>query len=203
MGNRRETPEVNAGTMADIAFLLLIFFLVTTVIETDVGLDRMLPRMDDSPPEVFNERNILEVGINADGELLVEGSPMAISNLRDTAIAFLDNGGAKSSDDHYCDYCKGKRSPESSDGPKKAIVSLTNHRQTNYGTYIAVQNELVAAYNTLRNREARRLYGTDFTFLQSQYTNPRTAVQTKLSLKEKIRKVHDLFPMYLSEAEIR
>src|SRR5690606_39362309 len=88
---------------------------------------------------------------------------MELKDLRQAAIAFLDNGGASAGTAEYCDYCKGKRNPESSDNPDKAVISVQNDRLTSYKMYIAVQNELVAAYNFLRDRESERLYGWKFT----------------------------------------
>ena len=73
---------------------------------------------------------------------------MELKNLRKAAIAFLDNGGGTGED--ACKRCQGKRNPRSSDNPHKAIISLQNDRATTYETYIAVQNEIVAAYNVLR-----------------------------------------------------
>lgn len=202
MPRRKGAPEVNAGSMADIAFLLLIFFLVTTTIETDAGLDRMLPPME--PPDedvVIKQKNIFTVNINRSGQLLVEEEIMDIKNLRDAAKAFLDNGGAASGTPEYCNYCKGKRDPNSSDNPGKAIISLKNDRETQYSTYITVQNELVGAYNDLRNREAQRLYGRDFTEMEGKYLNPETPSSVRDDLKDKVKKIQDLFPQKLSEAE--
>ncbi|MBD1259634.1 biopolymer transporter ExbD [Maribacter polysiphoniae] len=199
MARRAGAPEVNAGSMADIAFLLLIFFLVTTTIETDAGLDRMLPPME--PPEnmedvVIKQKNIFQVNINKNGQLLADEELTDLKSLRAKAMAFLDNGG-----DGSCNYCKGKKNPESSDNPTKAIISLKNDRETKYGTYITVQNELVGAYNDLRNREAQRLYGRKFTDMEAEYLNPETAQSVKDDLKEKVKKIQDLFPQKLSEAE--
>lgn len=188
---------MNAGSMADIAFLLLIFFLVTTTIETDAGLDRMLPPIE--PPEtdvVIKQKNIFTVNINKNGQLLVEEELLDLKNLREAAIAFLDNGG-----DGTCNYCKGKKEESSSDNPTKAIISLKNDRETKYGTYITVQNEIVGAYNDLRNREAQRLYGTDFTEMEAKYLNPETASEIRDELKEKVEKIQELFPQKFSEAE--
>ena len=203
MPRRGAPPEVNAGSMADIAFLLLIFFLVTTTIETDAGLDRMLPPIE--PPEVeppvIKEKNIFTVNINRNGQLLVEEEITPIEKLRERAIAFLDNGGAPAGSPEYCDYCKGARSSDSSDNPNKAIISLKNDRETKYSTYITVQNELVGAYNELRNREAQRLYGRDFTDMEADYLDPETPSGTKDELKEKVKRIQDLFPQKLSEAE--
>jgi len=197
MPRRGGPPEVNAGSMADIAFLLLIFFLVTTTIETDAGLDRMLPPIE--PPDtdvVIKQKNIFTVNINKNGQLLVEEQLMDLKNLRKAATDFLDNGG-----DGSCNYCKGPNDPSSSDNPTKAIISLKNDRETKYGTYITVQNELVGAYNDLRNREAQRLYGRDFTEMEAEYLNPETPSSVRDDLKDKVKRIQDLFPQKLSEAE--
>ncbi len=197
MARRAGAPEVNAGSMADIAFLLLIFFLVTTTIETDAGLDRMLPPIE--PPDtdvVIKQKNIFQVNINKNGQLLADEELIELKQLRAKAMGFLDNGG-----DGTCSYCKGKKNSSSSDNPTKAIISLKNDRETKYGTYITVQNELVGAYNDLRNREAQRLFGSDFTDMEAEYLNPETAQSIKDDLKDKVKKVQDLFPQKLSEAE--
>ena len=152
----RKAPEVNAGSMADIAFLLLIFFLVTTTIETDSGINRKLPPMEDQiDPPIIREKNIFTVVVNKNNQLLVEESLIDIKDLRGLAVEFLDNGGG--SGEEACNYCQGDRDSRSSDNPDKAIISLKNDRETQYKVYIAVQNELVAAYNVLRNREFARL----------------------------------------------
>lgn len=202
MPRRKGAPEVNAGSMADIAFLLLIFFLVTTTIETDAGLDRMLPPIE--PPDtdvVIKQKNIFTVSINKSGQLLVEEELMNLEDLRNAAIAFLDNGGAPAGSPEYCNYCQGKRDASSSDNPQKAIISLKNDRETPYKTYITVQNELVGAYNDLRNRESRRLYNRDFTEMESEYLNPETPSSVRDELKEKVQRIQELFPQKLSEAE--
>lgn len=197
MARRAGAPEVNAGSMADIAFLLLIFFLVTTTIETDAGLDRMLPPIE--PPDtdvVIKQKNIFQVNINKNGQLLADEELIELKQLRSKAMGFLDNGG-----DGTCSYCKGRKNSGSSDNPTKAIISLKNDRETKYGTYITVQNELVGAYNDLRNREAQRLFGSDFTDMEAEYLNPETAQSIKDDLKDKVKKVQELFPQKLSEAE--
>ncbi|MBT8297130.1 MAG: biopolymer transporter ExbD, partial [Maribacter sp.] len=183
MARRAGAPEVNAGSMADIAFLLLIFFLVTTTIETDAGLDRMLPPIE--PPDtdvVIKQKNIFQVNINKNGQLLADEELIELKQLRAKATAFLDNGG-----DGSCTYCKGRRNSDSSDNPTKAIISLKNDRETKYGTYITVQNELVGAYNDLRNREAQRLFGADFTDMEAEYLNPETPQSIKDDLKDKVK----------------
>ena len=200
---KRSAPEVNAGSMADIAFLLLIFFLVTTTIETDSGLNRKLPPMEDVvDPPIIKERNIFTVVVNKNNDLLVEEKPLDISELREAAVAFLDNGGGKGED--ACNYCQGPRDKDSSDNPDKAVISLKNDRETDYKVYIAVQNELVAAYNVLRNREFARLnpnLGLSFVDADRRYSDPRTSTSEKEALKPKLAEVKVLFPQKLSEAE--
>jgi len=201
---RRATPEVNAGSMADIAFLLLIFFLVTTTIEKDKGIARQLPPLDDEviDPPKLKQKNIFVVNVNKSDQLLVEEKLMDVKDLRQAAIEFLDNGGAPSSSIEHCNYCQGERNTSSSDNPEKAVISVQNDRETSYKMYITVQNELVAAYNFLRNRESQRLYGWDFTKVkkdldEGSYNGNRGAA------KDKLESIRELFPLKLSEAEPR
>jgi hypothetical protein len=196
---KRAAPEVNAGSMADIAFLLLIFFLVTTTIETDTGINRKLPPIEDSEEDVIiKQKNIFTVLINGKDQLLVEDELMELKNLRKAAVEFLDNGGGTGED--ACSYCKGKRNPSSSDNPDKAIISLKNERETTYSTYISVQNELVAAYNELRDRRAQELYGISFIEMQANYDNVNW-VGNKSNLKERIEKIKLEYPQKLSEVQ--
>tara|TARA_Y100001935_G_scaffold127402_1_gene105623 strand:+ start:456 stop:1079 length:624 start_codon:yes stop_codon:yes gene_type:complete len=200
---RRKSPEVNAGSMADIAFLLLIFFLVTTTIETDSGINRKLPPMEEQiDPPIIRQKNIFTVVVNKNNQLLVEEELTDIKDLRNLAVDFLDNGGG--SGEEACDYCQGNRDPRSSDNPDKAIISLKNDRETEYKVYIAVQNELVAAYNVLRDREFARLYPNEaLTYVEAdlRYSDPRTSPDDKSSLKEKLDVIKALYPQKLSEAE--
>jgi len=199
---RRGTPEVNAGSMADIAFLLLIFFLVTTDIATDSGLNRKLPPIEEIDPPIIKQKNIFTVLLNKNNQLLVEDELMEIKDLREAAIEFLDNGAGENANGDKCDYCNGKRNSESSDHPDKAIISLKNERETSYGTYISVQNELVAAYNHLRNVRALNLYGNSFIEMQEQYKESARYGLTdkeKEELKEKIEKIKLEYPQKLSE----
>ena len=199
----RKSPDVNAGSMADIAFLLLIFFLVTTTIETDSGINRKLPPMEDQiDPPIIREKNIFTVVVNKYSQILVEEKLTDIKDIRRLAMDFLYNGGGKG--DEACDYCKGDRNPRSSDNPDKAVISLKNDRETPYKSYIAVQNELVAAYNELRDREFKNRYPNEgLTYFEADfiYSDPRTTVTQKTNLKEKLDVVKKLYPQKLSEAE--
>ena len=199
----RKSPEVNAGSMADIAFLLFIFSLVTTTIETDSGINRKLPPMEDVvDPPVIKQRNIFTVVVNKNNMILVEEKLMDLSDVRRAAVKFLDNGGGIG--EEACDYCKGERDRSSSDNPDKAIISLKNDRETDYKVYISVQNELVAAYNELRNREFIALYPNErmsFVEADKKYSDPRTSVKVKAALKLKLSVLKKMYPQKLSEAE--
>ena len=193
---KRAAPEVNAGSMADIAFLLLIFFLVTTTIETDSGINRKLPPIEESQEDVIiKQKNIFTVLLNGKDQLLVEDNLMELKDLRKAAIEFLDNGG-----DGTCTYCNGKKDPSSSDNPDKAIISLKNERETSYKQYIAVQNELVAAYNVLRDIRAEALYGKPFTEMEKNL-NDVNWPGNKEKLKEQLEKIKVEYPQKLSEVQ--
>tara|TARA_B100000427_G_scaffold258514_1_gene222486 strand:+ start:31 stop:627 length:597 start_codon:yes stop_codon:yes gene_type:complete len=196
---RRSSPEVNAGSMADIAFLLLIFFLVTTTIETDSGISRKLPPIEENEEDVIiKQRNIFTVLLNGKDQILVEDELMDLEDIRAAAIEFLDNGGGTGDDG--CDYCKGKRDPKSSDNPDKAIISLKNERETSYAAYISVQNELVAAYTHLRNVRAEDLYGESYSEMMKNYRDVNWP-GNRQKLKEKINNLRKEYPQKLSEVQ--
>src|SRR5690606_35674124 len=148
----------------------------------------------------IRERNLFVVNVNRNDQLMVNDNLMELKNLREAAIDFLDNGGAAAGTEDYCDYCKGARDPKSSDNPDKAVISVQNDRLTSYKMYIAVQNELVAAYNTLRNRESQRLYGWNYTEMRYAL-DEGTFRGDKDDLTAKLENIQTLFPLKLSEAE--
>jgi biopolymer transport protein ExbD len=158
----RGTPEVSSGSMADIAFLLLIFFLVTTTIANDKGIAMVLPPKpdpNDPPPEVkFQQRNIFKILANSKDQLLVEDEPYRkpISNLKDEVKDFILNFGkpTPAGVDIYNSLpasmkSKAKKNPDSSDDPTKAIVSFKANRGTSYDLYIEVLDAVNAAYNEI------------------------------------------------------
>ncbi len=191
---KRDLPEINAGSMADIAFLLLIFFLVTTTMDVDTGISRKLPEKqpEDIEPPKLKEKNIL-----------VEGDQfMTVDKIRAEAMKFIDNGGGlgnpiDGAEPAECDWCEGAKDPLSSDHPNKAIISLESDRGTSYGTYIAVQNELVGAYTELRNRLSNKLYGVSYTQLLKDSKNS----PGNQALKDKIANIKKKYPQIISEAE--
>ena len=185
--NKRAIPEINAGSMADIAFLLLIFYLVTTTMDTDKGINRKLPPWDEElveDPPPIKERNIFTVLVNSNDQLLVEDEYLEISQLREKAMEFIDNNG-----DGSCTYCKGYKVTSSSDNPDKAVISLQNDRGTSYGMYVKVQNELVAAYEDLREKYAEEEYGKSYRGMDSDED------------KDVIKEIKSAYPQKISEAE--
>jgi len=151
-GNRK-VPEINSSSTADIAFIILIFFLVTTSMDTDRGLARRLP----APPEkdqeekdiIVKERNVLQVLLNANNQLMVGRDYISVGELRARVKEFVANP--------YNDEALPEKHEK--DIPffgkvavtENHVVSLQNDRGTTYQAYIDVQNEIVAAYNELRN----------------------------------------------------
>jgi len=209
---RRENPEINAGSMADIAFLLLIFFLVTTTMNVDSGVSKKLsekPPKDYVPP-IIKEKNIFVVIINRNNELLVEDERMQINDLKDAAIKFIDNGGGigtageDGSPGKPCDYCQGEKSELSSDHPNKAIISVQSDRGTEYGMYIQVQNELLRAYTELRNRLSTQKYKMTFDQLEQAYGEAKKNASLKdrvEDLKNKVEFIKTAYPQIISDAE--
>ncbi len=169
----RGAPEINASSMADIAFLLLVFFLVTTTIDVERGITVRLPEWSEEPPEEIDlkQRNVFSVLVNAQNQLLVRKEPVKIDDLREKAKEFIMNPHSD---------------PDLSEAPNNAIISLKNDRGTSYETYIEVYNELKAAYNELWDEECMLSY-------QKHYSD-----KLPKSIKNEIKKK---IPFVLSEAE--
>jgi biopolymer transport protein ExbD len=140
----RREAEIPTASMADIAFLLLIFFLVTTTIDVDTGIGMVLPPKleEDVQPPPIRERNVLKILVNEQGQVLLEDQPSAVSLIRDEVKKHVLNNGA---DPRYA---------ESTD---KALVSIKTARQTPYDAYIQVLDEVWMAYFEMWDAEARQL----------------------------------------------
>ncbi|WP_458626520.1 ExbD/TolR family protein [Winogradskyella sp. PC D3.3] len=152
---RRHSASVNAGSMADIAFLLLIFFLVTTTISADKGILRKLPAICDTADCIANlpERNLLQISMNETQDIMIENTIIKLADVKTIVETFIDNNGIDK-----CDYCEGNQSKESSDHPKVAVISLQHAALTKYEHFIAVQDEITKAYYDLRMRYAKLTY---------------------------------------------
>lgn len=145
--DRRPGASLNAGSMADIAFLLLIFFLVTTTIVADAGIAVRLPPWVETPPEAIPDRNVLQIKINAQNELFIENEVAQSHQIREITKAFISNP---------------EQLPDYPQSPKKAVVSLVHDRSTHYSTYIQVYNEIAAAYQELWEMAAQDTYGESY-----------------------------------------
>lgn len=169
---RRLSNEINAGSMADIAFLLLIFFLVTTTISEDKGVLVRLPEWAPEPPPPIDvkQRNIFQVFVNATGSLLVRGEATDVGQLKEKAKLFVFNP--------YHD-------PAFAESPRNAVITLKNDRGTPYGTYLEVYDALKSAYKEIWEELAMTKYGKVWSDLSP-------ALQ---------KKIKDEVPMVISEAE--
>lgn len=204
---RRDTGEFSASSMADIAFLLLIFFLVTTTMDVDSGLSRKLPppveeEPEDTPP--IKERNVFIVLINTLNQVQVEGAVTKIRDIKEKAKEFIAN--PENSDDlpqmellsfkmeKAIDKGNGKEAGLYKKAiktfgdlsvAKMAVISLQNDRGTSYKTYIEVQNELISAYSELRDELALKAFGSKYDELK----------------KNEQKLVKKVYPQRISEAE--
>ncbi|MFZ9701313.1 MAG: ExbD/TolR family protein [Flavobacteriales bacterium] len=201
--SRKPLPEINSGSMADIAFLLLIFFLVTTTMDQEFGLPRELPRKieEQIPPPPVKERNVLLVYVNRNNDLLVNNEYGDIKSLKESVKTFVANKTNRT------DWPE-KDAPEEfgSDGhtfvfqKSKGIVALQNDRLTTYKTYITVQDVLTQAFNELRNELAKEKYGKTFDELNQLSTKGQTDdIQEEAEIK--VQAIQKAIPMAISEAE--
>lgn len=171
--------------MADIAFLLLIFFLVTTTMDVDSGITRRLPPPIETPEDIkIKERNVLNVLVNKNDRLLVDGKPGDIRTLKDVAKRFMT---PVFPDDPNYPETELVNVPGLGDVHiSKGVISLKNDRGTSYDMYIRVQNELARAFNELRDELASRRFGLKY---------------NQLTDEEQIKAINEAVPMRISEAE--
>ena len=194
---KRELTEINAGSMADIAFLLLVFFLVTTTMDTSWGLARKLPpplleNQPDPPP--IKDRNVFVVLANANDQLLVEGEIMEIRDLRAAAKEFIANPQRK---DNLPEFKEENIPLLGKMQVSKQVISLQNDNGTSYKLYIQVQNELAAAYKELRDELANQKFGVTYKQLE-EATKAEAATDMD---KERVKAIREVYPQRISEAE--
>jgi biopolymer transport protein ExbD/ribosomal protein L29 len=189
MINRKEkkkVPEINASSMADISFLLLAFFLMTTTMEVDTGIARRLPPPvppTEKPPDI-KERNILKVNISKNDRILINDKIADVRMLKDQAKEFLSNPYNRE------DLPEKRWDTIPALGGlyevSKGIISLKNDRGTSYEMYIKVQDELTKAVNELRDELSRREFGISYMSLKND---------------EQLEAVRKAVPISISEAE--
>ncbi len=200
---RRELQEVNAGSMADIAFLLLIFFLVATTMDVDTGITRLLPPIPEEEQDTevkVNKRNVLVVLINRSDQLMVRGEfGTRLDELKRITMEFFTNPNNSQDlpemENKEVEFPPGSSSMLPPDGVwrgqvSKGVISLQNDRSTTYGKYLQVQNELVAAVNQLRNDFCELYFDKEYDELNEN--NP-----VEKEIKEGIR---EIYKMNISEA---
>jgi len=183
---RRSIPEVNAASMADISFILLIFFIVATTLDSDKGIFRRLPPYQKVPPKIdVKERNVLMVHVNRENKIMLQGKITDIRNVRAIAKEFIANPYDRP------DLPEKKPMQVEYFGTvmvtKDHVISIQNDRGTSYGTYIAVQNELTAAYNELKNELALKKFGIKYDDMKEE--DPRR------------KAIEKIYPLKISEAE--
>lgn len=184
----KKIPQINASSMADISFLLLIFFLVTTSMDVNQGLARRLPTPIPPDQKVedtdINKRNLMIVKINSANQLMVQGQLMDVKQLRETAKEFIKNENdepnlPKLVEEDFGEPIGVQRYT------KDHVISVQNDVDTQYQAYLDVQNELVAAYNELRNECAQKYFHTSYNELS----------------EEQQKQVQKVYPQKISEAE--
>ena len=179
-------PALNTTSTGDIAFLLLIFFLVATTMETDKGIQRRLPPMpaeNQQQQDVkVNRRNIVVVRINAQDRILAGGTPMDVTQVKDQIKEFITNPtNSESLPEKEMKEIEGFGQYAVS----KGVVSLQNDRGTSYNAYLKVQNEIVRAFNEIRDEFAMQNFGSKYADLD----------------EEKMKIVRTAIPQSISEAE--
>ena len=167
---KKKLPEINASSMADIAFLLLTFFLIASSMEKSEGIQRQLPDKNKDTKDVtitVEERNAIEFIANAYGQILYKENPsdvrqVNLKEVKELVKRHVDNGGGVNKDGEACNYCQGARSAVLSAHPELAIISVKFDKGTSWNDYIALQGEIEAAYEELKDAYVKRVYNKDW-----------------------------------------
>ena len=183
---KKKVPEINGSSMADIAFIALIFFLMVTTMDKEEGISRLLPPIPPEDQKVENQevnrRNIIQVKINSSDRLLAGSQPMDVSQLKDKIKEFMTNP----YDDPNLPEKEVVEIPGLGPTPvSKGVISLQNDRGTTYQAYITVQNELIKAINELRDDFSMKTFGKKYSKLdEDQQGMVRKAVPQNISEAE-------------------
>jgi len=183
---KKKVPEINGSSMADIAFIALIFFLMVTTMDKEEGISRLLPPIPPEDQKVedqqVNRRNIIQVKINSNDRLLAGSQPMDVSQLKDKIKEFMTNP----YDDPNLPEKEIQDIPGLGPVPvSKGVISLQNDRGTTYQAYITVQNELIKAVNELRDDFSMKTYGKKYNKLDEERQEiVRKAVPQRISEAE-------------------
>ncbi|MBL0912414.1 MAG: biopolymer transporter ExbD [Bacteroidia bacterium] len=203
----REVQEINASSMADIAFLLLVFFLVTTTFDSDYAIERRLPAKlkQEIPPEdvKIEARNVFILLINKQDELFVNGERGDMKKLKDDVKTFILN---PTNDPRLSEKSqKFVQSPLLKAGKyykSKGVITLQGDRLTSYRKYIAVQGILTAAFEEMRDEVADREFQMTYAELKEKASKGNDEIAKK-KFAERVDAIDDLLPMAISEAETR
>lgn len=209
-------PQINAGSMADIAFLLLIFFLVTTTMDQDEGINTNLPPKIDGPSSSTHPRNVLEIQINSENNILLEKEPSDLSGIKEAVVQFYKNPENSKNLPNLTHISKSLCLEQIANAkdlksknkweeklqlvnrfgpypmlPKKAVISIQNHSETSYSRYIDVYDAILFSVNELRDEICINAYGVHYKSLSK--SNPED--------RKKIVAIRALIPSRISEAE--
>lgn len=182
MANKK-TPEINGGSMADISFIVLIFFLMVTTMDQEKGLSRRLPPMPTEDQQVedqkVNRRNIIIVKINVNDRIFAGNEAIDVSQLKDKIVEFLTN---PADNQNLPEKEMTEIEGFGQYNVSKGVISLQNDRGTTYSKYIEVQNELIRAINEIRDSFAMQNFGKKYANLdEAQQQICRDAIPQNIS----------------------
>ena len=171
---RKSIPEINGGSMADIAFIMLIFFIVSTTIASDKGVKVLLPKWDPNPvvEQEISDRNVLAVDILQDGSLSVENNYLDYKELTKESLKHLNNNG---------------RNPLYADNYDEAIINIRTHPEAPYSAYLEAYSNVKKAFEDLRNTYSVQTYGKPYETLDDK----------------KAKEVRDKYKLKIAEAVLK